>query len=311
MHIFITGGSGLTGPAVVSELIAGGHTVTGLARSDRAADRLRALGARVLPGSLEDTETLAAGARASDGVIHMAFGGSFADPDDLIRRDVSAIEALGSGLAGSGKPLVMTSGTFAMALGSVSTEKDPASPDALAFFRIPGEQACLGFAPQGVRAIVLRLSPTVHGPGDYGFIAMVIAAARRHGVSAYIGDGANRWPAIHRADAAVLYRLAVESAPAGSALHGAAESAVTFSTIAHVIGHRLGIPTVSLTAEQGAEHFGDPFMVTAFAADAPASSARTRALLGWIPTHPTLIEDMQEGDYFTAQPAVETGAHHA
>jgi nucleoside-diphosphate-sugar epimerase len=308
MRIFITGGSGLTGPAVVSELIAAGHQVTGLARSDAAAERLRALGADALPGSLADHATLTEGARASEGVVHMAFGGSFADPDDLIRRDVSAIEALGSGLVGSDKPLVMTSGTFAMAPGSVSTEDDAASPDSLAFFRIPGEQACLAFADHGVRSIVMRLSPTVHGPGDYGFIAMVIAAARRTGVSAYIGDGANRWPAIHRLDAASLYRLAVERAPAGRALHGAAESAITFSTIAHVIGHRLGIPTVSLTPEQAAAHFGDPFMATAFSADAPASSARTRALLDWAPSHPTLLEDMQEGDYFTADPALWTGA---
>jgi nucleoside-diphosphate-sugar epimerase len=310
MHIFITGGSGLTGPAVVSELIAGGHQVTGLARSDAAAKRLRALGADTLRGSLEDLDTLTEGARASEGVVHMAFGGSFADPDDLIRRDVSAIEALGSGLAasGTGAPFVMTSGTFAMALDSVSTEADPPSPDSLACFRIPGEQACLAFAERGVRSIVMRLSPTVHGPGDHGFIAMVIAAARRTGVSAYIGDGANRWPAIHRLDAAVLYRLAVERAPAGTAVHGAAESAITFSTIAHVIGHRLGIPTVSLTSEQAAGHFGDPFMAAAFSADAPASSARTRALLDWTPAHPSLLEDMQEGDYFTAAPALWTGA---
>ena len=311
MHIFITGGSGLTGPAVVSELIASGHTVTGLARSDASADRLRGLGADVLSGSLEDHETLTAGARASDGVIHMAFGGSFGDPDDLIRRDVTAIEALGAGLIGSGKPLVMTSGTFAMALGSVSTEDDPAGPESLAFFRIPGEQACLAFGAQGVRSIVMRLSPTVHGPGDYGFIAMAIAAARRNGVSAYVGDGANRWPAIHRADAAVLYRLAVERAPAGSALHGAAESAITFATIAHAIGHRLGLPTVSLTPEQAVAHFGQPFMATAYAADAPASSARTRALLDWTPTHPTLLEDMLEGDYFDQPVAERAGAHHA
>lgn len=229
MRIFVTGGSGLTGPAVVSELIANGHVVTGLARSDAAAARLDALGASSHPGSLEDLDSLRAGAAAADGVLHMAFGGDFADPDDLIRRDRSAIEALGEPLVGSDRPLVMTSGTFAMAAGSVSHEEDAPDQTSIAHFRIPGEQACLGFASRGVRASVVRLSPTVHGPGDYGFIAMLIAAARRTGMSGYVGDGANRWPAIHRLDAASLFRLALEKAPAGTALHGADESGITLS----------------------------------------------------------------------------------
>ncbi|HXP54259.1 MAG TPA: SDR family oxidoreductase [Streptosporangiaceae bacterium] len=303
MHVFITGGSGLTGPAVVAELIAAGHTVTGLARSDDAAARLQALGAQVLPGSLADHGRLQEGARASDGVIHMAFGGSFADPEDLVRRDVTAIEALGRGLVGSGKPFVVTSGTFAMAAGRVSTETDAPDPGSLAHFRVPGEQACLAFADRGVRSSIVRLAPTVHGPGDFGFIPMLIAAARRNGVSAYTGDGANRWPAVHRLDAASLFRLALEQAPAGTALHGAGESAVTFETIAHLIGRILQLPTVSLTLEQTAEHVGDPFLARCFATDAPASSARTRAWLGWAPAHPTLLEDMEFGDYFASQPA--------
>jgi nucleoside-diphosphate-sugar epimerase len=303
MHVFITGGSGLTGPAVVTELIAAGHTVTGLARSDDAAARLQALGAQPLPGSLEDPSRLREGARAADGVIHMAFGGSFADPEDLVRRDVTAIEALGQALAGSGKPFVVTSGTFVMTAGRVSTETEAPDPESLAHFRVPGEQACLAFAARGVRSSVVRLAPTVHGPGDFGFIPMLIAAARRNGVSAYTDDGANRWPAIHRLDAASLFRLALEQAPAGTALHGAGESAVTFETIAHLIGRILQIPTVSLTPEQTAEHVGDPFLARCFATDAPASSARTRALLGWAPVHPALLEDMEFGDYFAAQPA--------
>ena len=296
MHVFVTGGSGLTGPAIVAELIAAGHTVTGLARSDEAAARLRALGADTLAGSLEDLDRLQAGAKAADGVIHMAFGGSFADPEDLVRRDRTAIETLGQALAGSGKPFVSTSGTLVMPGGRVSDEQDAPDPESIAWFRIPGEQACLAFAGQQVRSSVVRLAPTVHGPGDHGFIPMLIAAARKHGVSAYVGDGANRWPAVHRLDAASLFRLALEQAPAGSALNGAAEN-VTLRSIAEQVARTLGLPAVSLTPEQAVEHFGDPFMAGVFAADAPVSSERTQALLGWTPTHPTLLEDIEAGDY--------------
>jgi nucleoside-diphosphate-sugar epimerase len=303
MHVFVTGGSGLTGPAVVAELIGAGHTVTGLARSDDAASRLEGLGAAALRGSLEDPGRLRQGAQAADGVIHMAFGGSFADPEDLIRRDRTAIETLGQALAGSGKPFVATSGTFVMAAGQVSTEQDAPDPESLAYFRIPGEQACLAFADQGVRSSVVRLAPAVHGPRDYGFIPMLIAAARKTGVSAYVGDGANRWPAIHRLDAARLFRLALEKAPAGTALHGTGESAITLASIAETIGRILEIPTVSLTPDQAAEHFGDPFMARVFAADAPASSTLTQARVGWAPVHATLLEDMATGDYFAAQAA--------
>jgi nucleoside-diphosphate-sugar epimerase len=299
MHVFVTGGSGLTGPAVVAELIAAGHAVTGLARSDEAAARLQKLGAQPLPGALEDRDQLLEGAKAADGVIHLAFGGSFNDPADLIRRDVSAIETLGQALAGSGKPFVSTSGTLVMAEGRVAVETDDPDPESLAHFRIPGEQACLAFAGQGVRSSVVRLAPTVHGPGDYGFIPMLITAARRAGVSAYPGDGANRWPAIHRLDAARLFRLALEEAPAGSALHGAGESAVTLESIAHQIGRSLRIPVASLTQDQFGEHLGNPFLARCFAADVPASSARTRALLGWTPAHAPLLEDLDTGDYCT------------
>jgi nucleoside-diphosphate-sugar epimerase len=296
MHVFVTGGSGLTGPAIVAELIAAGHTVTGLARSDEAAARLRGLDADTLVGALEDLDTLQAGAKAADGVIHMAFGGSFADPEDLVRRDRTAIETIGRALAGSGKPFVSTCGTLVMPGGRVTAEEDAPDPESIAWFRIPGEQACLAFADQGVRSSVVRLAPTVHGPGDYGFIPMLIAAARKNGVSAYIGDGANRWPAIHRLDAATLFRLALEQAPAGQPLHGAAEN-VTLRSIAEQIARILGLPAVSLTPEKAAEHFGDPFMARVFAADAPVSSETSRALLGWTPVHPTLLEDIETGDY--------------
>ena len=297
MRVFITGGSGLTGPAVVSELIAAGHTVTGLARSDAAAARLEALGAAAHPGSLDDLDRLRDGAAQADGVLHMAFGGDFSDPADMARRDRTAIGALGRALEGSGKPFVSTSGTLVMPAGRVSTEQDAPAPDSVAGFRIPGEQACLGFAGRGVRASVVRLAPTVHGPGDYGFIPMLVAAARKTGRSAFIGDGGNRWPAVHRSDAARLFRLALEKAPAGSALHGAGEGGVTLRSIAEKIGQLLGVPAVSLSPDEAAVHFENPFMAVVFGTDAPVSSARTQALLGWSPVHATLLEDLEHGDY--------------
>ncbi|GGU43294.1 SDR family oxidoreductase [Lentzea flava] len=301
MHVFVTGGTGQTGPTVVAELVAAGHTVTGLARSDAAAARLESLGATPLRGSLEDLDSLRRGAEAADGVLHMAYGGDYADPDDLVRRDCAAIEALGRPLAWSGKPFVSTSGTLVAKVGRISTEQDAPDPGSVAAFRIAGEQACLGFADLGVRASVVRLAPTVHGPGDYGFIPAFIAAARRSGVSAYIGDGANRWPAVHRADAASLFRLALEKAPAGSVLHGVGESAVTIRSIAEQVAEMLGIPTASLTVERAAEHLGNPFLARFFSLDVPVSSEHTQALLGWAPRHATLLEDLRTGDYFTPQ----------
>ncbi len=311
MHIFVTGGSGQTGPAIVSELIANGHTVTGLARSEKSVNRLAGLGAQTLHGSLDDLEVLANGARTAAGVIHMAFGGDFSDPASMTRRDCGAIEAMGKALAGSGKPLVITSGTLVMMTGKVATEQDPPDSQSLGTLRIPGEQACLGFADKGVRGIVVRLAPTVHGPGDYGFIPFLISTARRTGVSAYIAEGANRWPAVHRQDAAALYRLAVEKAPAGSTLHGTGESGITFQTIAHLIGRMLKIPTVSVPVNRAVEHFQNPFFARAFAVDSPVSSAYTRELLGWNPVHPTLLEDLETGDYFSpeAASAFDKAAH--
>ncbi|MWA01554.1 NAD-dependent epimerase/dehydratase family protein [Actinomadura sp. LD22] len=294
MHVFVTGGSGLTGPAVVAELLAAGHTVTGLARSDAAAARLESLGAVPHRGSLDDLDSLRSGAEAADGVVHMAFGGDFADPDDMMRRDRTAIETLGR----SGAPLVITSGTLVMPAGRESTEQDEPDVSGIAAFRLPGERACLGFADRGVRASVVRLAPTVHGPGDYGFMGMLVDTARKTGVSAYVGDGANRWPAVHRLDAAVLFRLALEKAPAGSVLHGAAEN-VPFKSIAEAIGRGLGLPAVSLPPDEAAAHFPSPFMATVYGIDAPVSSARTQELLGWAPVHPTLLDDLEHGDYLT------------
>jgi nucleoside-diphosphate-sugar epimerase len=276
MHVFVTGGTGQTGPTIVAELVAAGHTVTGLARTDIAAARLESLGATPHRGCLDDLDSLRRGAEAADGVLHMAFGGDYADPDDLIRRDCAAVKALGQTLAGSGKPFVSTSGTLVTKAGRVSTEQDTPDPDSVAAFRIPGEQACLAFADLGVRASVVRLAPTVHGPGDYGFIPALIAAARRKSVSAYIGDGTNRWPAIHRADAARLFRSALEKAPAGTVLHGAAESAVTIKSIAEQVARILDIPTASLTLEQATEHLANPFLARFFSLDVPVSASTPR-----------------------------------
>ncbi|MER0481471.1 SDR family oxidoreductase [Streptomyces sp. Edi2] len=298
MHVFVTGGSGLTGPAVVAELVAAGHTVTGLARSDAAAARLESLGATPHRGSLDDLGSLRSGAEAAEGVLHMAFGGDFSDLDDMMRRDRTAIETLGQTLEGSGKPFVSTSGTLVMPAGRESTEGDEPDTAGIAAFRIAGERACLASAARGVRASVVRLAPTVHGPGDYGFIGMLVATARRTGKSAYVGDGTNRWPAVHRLDAAGLFRLALEKAPSGSVLHGVAESGVTLKSIAETIARRLDLPAVSLTPDEAATHFPSPFMATAYGLDAPVSSVSTQELLGWSPVHPTLLDDLEHGDYF-------------
>jgi nucleoside-diphosphate-sugar epimerase len=303
MHVFITGGSGLTGPAVVSELLSAGHRVTGLARSAASADRLARLGAEPFPGSLDDLDRLRVGAAAADGVVHMAAGGEPGDLAGITRRDVNAIETLGTALAGTGKPFVSTSGTMVMTPGRVNQETDAPAGDALAAYRIPGEQSCLGYADRGVRSSVIRLAPTVHGPGDYGFVAMLVATARRTGVSAYIGGGANRWPAIHRLDAATLFRLALEKAPAGSAFHGAAESGVPLRDIAEKIGRTLDLPVVSVGPDEAPAHFGSAALAAVFAADVPVSSARTRELLGWTPSHHTLLEDLEHGDYFAVAEA--------
>ncbi|MFF9492815.1 SDR family oxidoreductase [Streptomyces flaveolus] len=302
MHVFVTGGSGQTGPAVVAELVAAGHSVTGLARSDAAAARLEALGATPHRGSLDDLDSLYNGAAAADGVLHMAYGGDFSDLDDMTRRDRTAIETLGRPLEHSGKPLVITSGTLVMPAGRETTEKDEPDTAGIAAFRIAGERACLRLAAWGVRASVVRLAPTVHGPQDHGFIPMLIATARKTGVSAYVGDGTNRWPAVHRLDAAVLFRLALEKAPAGSVLHGAAESGVTLKSVAEKIARGLDLPTLSLTPAEAARHFVSPFMATAYGFDGPVSSAHTQELLGWSPTHPTLLDDLEHGDYL-ATPA--------
>jgi nucleoside-diphosphate-sugar epimerase len=294
MRVFVTGASGFIGSAVVPELLAAGHQVTGLARSDASAAALIAAGAEVHRGTLDDLGSLTAGAQASDGVIHLAYNHDFSQYEAAAHTDRQAIEALGSALAGSDRPLVIASGMLGLVSGRVATEQD--LPDPATNPRIASAQATVAWAAQGVRSSVMRLSPSVHGEGDTGFMATLIGIARHKGVSGFIEDGSNRWPAVHRLDAARLFRLALEQAPAGSVLHAVADEGVTIRAVAEVIGRQLGLPVVSVPADAAAEHFG--WLARFLAADLPASSALTQDRLGWQPTHAGLIEDLQQDHYY-------------
>ncbi|WP_432955051.1 SDR family oxidoreductase [Micromonospora haikouensis] len=295
MRVFVTGATGFVGAAVVRELLDAGHHVVGLARSDSSAAALVAVGAEARRGSLEDLAALRAAAGAADGVVHTAFVHDFADFAAAVRTDLRAVEALGEALVGSGKPLVVTSGTTLLTPGRVSTEDDAAGPD---FPRGRAEEATLGLAGRGVRAVVLRLPPSVHGAGDTrGFLPRLVGIARDRGFSAYVADGATRWAAVHRLDAARLFRLALEGAPAGSRLHGVADEAVPFRAVAEAIGRQLDVPVTSIAAAQAGEHFG--FLGALAANDTAASGAQTRKLLDWWPTHPTLLDDLDAGHYLT------------
>jgi nucleoside-diphosphate-sugar epimerase len=297
MRIFVTGASGFIGSAVVPELLQAGHQVTGLARSDASAEAIRATGADVLRGDLADIDALRAGAAASDGVIHLGFIHDFANFANSVAVDRQAIETFGTALAGSDRPLLVASGVLGLASGRVATERDPlpVSHDSIAAPRLASAQLALSFVERGVRTVMLRFAPSVHGAGDHGFIPYIIGIARQRGVSGYIGDGSNRWPAIHRLDAGRLVRLAVESAPAG-AVHAVGEAGVPTREIAEVIGRHLDLPVRSIPLDQAAEHFG--WMAGFFGMDAPTSNALTRASLGWEPTHQGLIADLDEGHYF-------------
>ncbi len=305
MRVFITGASGWIGSAIVPELIGAGHQVVGLARSDASAAALAAAGAEVQRGALDDLDSLHSAAAASDGVIHLAFkhdiafSGDFQGAADADRR---AVETLGEALAGSDRPFVIASGTLGVAPGRVATERDGQSPGpAMAALggpatRLGTAQVTLSLASRGVRSSVMRLPPTVHGDGDNGFVAALIGIARDKGVSGYIGDGSSRWPAVHRLDAAHLFRLALEKAPAGSTLHAVADEGVPVRDIAEVIGRHLDLPVVSISPEDAGAHFG--FLAGFLGVDSPSSSALTRALLDWQPTHPGLIDDLDQGHYF-------------
>jgi nucleoside-diphosphate-sugar epimerase len=312
MRVFVTGASGWIGSAVVPELLGAGHQVIGLARSNASADALAAAGADVQLGNLDDLNALRDATAASDGVIHLAFKHELAFSGDFqaaAEADRRAVETLGEALAGSDRPLLIASGILGVTPGRVVSEQDGhGSHAAIASFgggpqaRRETAELTLSLASRGVRSSIVRLPPTNHGDGDNGFIATLVGIARQKGVSGYIGDGANRWPAVHRLDSARLFRLALEEAPAGTTLHAVAEEGVPVREIAEVIGRHLDIPVVSVPAEDVGEHF--TWLGGFLGLDAPASSAWTRELLGWEPTHPGLIADLDQGHYFQqARPA--------
>lgn len=302
MRFFVTGATGFIGSAVVRELLAAGHQVLGLARSDAAAASLTSIGAEVHRGTLDDIDSLRSAAAVSDGVIHTAFinqavrGGyaAFVEAGQIERR---AIEALGTALAGSDRPLVVASGTAFLSSGRLVTEEDTpeANPAAARVPRNP-EATALSMTSRGVRASVVRLPPSVHGEGDHGFVPTLIDIARAKGVSAYPGDGVNRWPSVHRLDAAHLFRLALENAPAGSRLHAVADEGIAVRDIAGVIGRHLNVPVVTLPVEEASDHFG--WIGNFFSMDCPASSALTQQRLGWQPVQPSLLADIDQGHYF-------------
>jgi len=293
MRVFLTGATGFIGSAVVQELIKAGHQVLGLARSDASAKSLIAAGAQVHRGSLEDIESLRSGAATADGVIHTAFIHDFANYGPAAETDRRAIETLGDVLADSDRPLIVTSGTLLVQRqGSLGTEEDANTPN----FPRKSEAVALALAARGVRTSVLRLSPSVHGNGDHGFVPRLISIAREKGVSAFIGDGLNRWPAVHRLDAAHLYRLALEKSSLGALYHGVADEGVPTREIAEAIGRGLNVRVVSKSSEEAADHFG--WIARFFGIDGPASSALTQERLGWRPIQPGLIADLKAAHYF-------------
>ncbi|HEY2475640.1 MAG TPA: SDR family oxidoreductase [Candidatus Cybelea sp.] len=302
MRIFVTGASGFIGSATVAELIDAGHHVLGLARSDASAAAVAAAGAEVLRGSLDDLDSLQKGAARSDGIIHTAFIHDWANFPAAAAADVRAIEALGEAVAGSERPLVVTSGTALIAPGRVVTEEDVADTALLAMWPRRSEETAIALAERGVAAMAVRLPPSVHGDGDHGFVPALIGIAREKGISAYIGDGLNRWAAVHRLDAAHLFRLAIEKGSAGARFHGIGDEGVPFREIAGVIGRNLGLPVVSISPEEAGNHFG--FFGRFASLDVPATSALTQQQLGWHPTQPGLLDDLKFGRYFDERTAV-------
>ena len=306
MRVFVTGASGWIGSAVVPELIGAGHQGIGLARSDASAAALATAGAEARRGTLDDLDILARAAAASDGVIHLAFKHDLAfsgDFEGAAQADRRAVETLGEALAGTDRPLLIASGTLGVAPGRVATEQDGHGPDPAAAawgegprIRQGTAEYVLSLASRGVRSSAVRLPPTNHGDGDNGFMATLVAIARDKGVSGYIGDGANRWPAVHRLDSAHLFQLALEHATAGSTLHAVADEGVPIRDVAEVIGRHLNVPAASIAPQDAVEHF--TWLAGFIGLDAPASSALTRELLAWQPTQPGLIDDLDQGHYF-------------
>lgn len=291
MNVFVTGASGFVGSAVVPELLQAGHQVLGLARSDASAQALLAAGAEVLRGDLTDLDSLKRGAEAADGIIHLAFIHDFSQYQSAATTDHQAITAMGSVLAGSGRPLVVTSGLAGFTSGRLATEEDES-----AGVGRTSEQAAQALVAQGVRACAVRLAPSVHDKGDQGFVPYLIGVAHQKGEAAYIGEGLNRWPAVHRLDAARLFRLALEQGLAGARYHGVADEGIPFRDLAAIIGRHLNVPVVSKSVEEAPAHFG---WIARFAAlDMAGSSALTQQRLGWQPTHPGLVADLEQGHYF-------------
>jgi nucleoside-diphosphate-sugar epimerase len=303
MRFFVTGASGWIGSAVVAELITAGHQVLGLARSEQAATTIAGLGADVHRGGLDDAASLRTGADTTDGVIHLGYHHDFTDMAAAAATDLAAITTFGTALAGSDRPLLIASGLIGLPTGRIVTEQDAFAPGSHP--RAANADAALALAAHGVRSSVVRFAPTVHGPGDHGFVAALVAIARDKGVSGYLGDGTNEWPAVHRLDAATLVRLAVLGAPAGSVLHAAAEQGVPTRRIAEAIGAGLGLPVAAIPAGQAGEHFG--WMAAFFGAGGPASSTATRDLLGWKPVQQGLIADLRDGAYY--RPGEPTSGH--
>jgi nucleoside-diphosphate-sugar epimerase len=294
MKVFVTGATGFIGSAIVPELINAGHQVLGLARNDANAEKLMAAGAEVHRGDLEDLESLRSGAKAADAVIHAGFVHDFSRFVEVCEIDRRAIEAMGDALAGTNRPLIVTSGTLLVNPGTLATED--MMPAHGGHPRVASEEAADAAAAKGVCVSVIRLSPSVHGDGDHGFVPILINTAREKGVSAYIGEGLNRWSAVHRLDAARLYRLALNNTVPGARFHGVAEQEIHFKDIAEGIGQQLNLPVVSLTGDAAAANFS--WFASFAAIDGPASSKFTREHLGWQPTHATLLEDLAHGTYF-------------
>ncbi|MEU6200005.1 SDR family oxidoreductase [Streptomyces sp. NPDC047061] len=295
MRVFVTGATGFIGSAVVRELLGAGHQVLGLARSDAAEAALKEVGAEVHRGDLNDVDGLRIAAAATDGVVHTGYNHDFSDMPGALRTELGVLRALGDALAGSGRPLVVTSVTGLLAPGRLGTEEDGPDRAGPGVHRAEAERSALALADRGVRVSAIRL-PQVHGAGDHAFVPHLIGIAREKGAAAYVGDGTNRWAAVHRLDAAGLYRRAVETAPAGAVLHAVADEGVTLRDITEVIGRRLDLPVVSLAPEEAAGHFG--WLARFVGNDNPTSSAATRKRYDWQPEQPGLLADLDQDHYF-------------